>query len=46
MDRRYSLFTMQVKVLPFGVLKEWLGGSASTVELPEGATVAELLECV
>jgi molybdopterin synthase catalytic subunit len=34
---------MQVKVLPFGVLKDWLGSSAATVELPEGATVAELL---
>ena len=35
---------MQVRVLPFGVLKDWLGASAATVELPEGATVAELLE--
>jgi molybdopterin synthase catalytic subunit len=35
---------MQVRVLPFGVLKDWLGSSAATVELPEGATVAELLE--
>jgi molybdopterin synthase catalytic subunit/molybdopterin converting factor small subunit len=35
---------MQVRVLPFGVLKDWLGVSASTVDLPEGATVAELLE--
>jgi molybdopterin synthase catalytic subunit len=34
---------MQVTVLPFGVLKDWLGSSAATVELPEGATVAELL---
>jgi molybdopterin synthase catalytic subunit len=34
---------MQVQVLPFGVLKDWLGSSAATVELPEGATVAELL---
>jgi molybdopterin synthase catalytic subunit/molybdopterin converting factor small subunit len=25
------------------VLKEWLGSSASTIELPDGATVAELL---
>jgi molybdopterin synthase catalytic subunit len=32
-----------VRVLPFGVLKDWLGASASTVELPSGATVAELL---
>jgi molybdopterin synthase catalytic subunit len=35
---------MQVRVLPFGVLKDWLGSSATTVELREGATVAELLE--
>ncbi len=35
---------MQVRVLPFGVLKDWLGAFASTVDLPEGATVAELLE--
>jgi molybdopterin synthase catalytic subunit len=36
---------MQVKVLPFGALKDWLG-SAATIELPEGATVTELLERV
>jgi molybdopterin synthase catalytic subunit len=35
---------MQVRVLPFGVLKDWLGSAAATVELPEGATVAELLD--
>ncbi len=35
---------MQVRVLPFGVLKEWLGASATTVELPDGATVGTLLE--
>jgi len=34
---------MNVRVLPFGVLKDWLGASASTVELPEAATVADLL---
>ena len=34
---------IQVKVLPFGVLKEWLGAETSTIELCEGATVAELL---
>ena len=33
---------MQVKVLPFGVLKDWLG--STTLELPEGATVARLLD--
>jgi len=36
--------TMHVRVLPFGVLKDWLGSAASCVELPEGATVAELLD--
>jgi molybdopterin synthase catalytic subunit len=34
---------MQVRVLSFGVLKDWLGSSSATVELPRGATVAELL---
>ena len=34
---------MQVRVLVFGVLKDWLGAQEATVELPEGATVAELL---
>jgi molybdopterin synthase catalytic subunit/molybdopterin converting factor small subunit len=32
---------MQVSILPFGVLKDWLG--STTLELPEGATVARLL---
>jgi len=36
--------TMQVRVIPFGILKEWLGPAAATVELPEGATVGTLLE--
>ena len=35
---------MRVRVLPFGVSKDWLGGSAFTVELPEGASVADLLK--
>jgi molybdopterin synthase catalytic subunit len=35
---------MRVRVIPFGVLKDWLGPSAATVELPEGASVAMLLE--
>jgi len=35
---------MRVQVIPFGVLKDWLGASAATVELPAGASVAELLE--
>jgi molybdopterin synthase catalytic subunit len=34
---------IQVRVLCFGVLKDWLGAAAAAVELPEGATVAELL---
>jgi len=34
---------MQVQVLPFGVLKEWLGSSPASVELPEGSSVADLL---
>jgi len=34
---------MHVNVLPFGILKEWFGGELS-VDLPEGATVADLLE--
>ena len=37
---------MQVRVLPFGVLKDWLGAFAFVVELPEGATVADLLLCL
>jgi molybdopterin synthase catalytic subunit len=35
---------MRVKVIPFGVLKNWLGAAESVIELPEGFTVAELLE--
>jgi molybdopterin synthase catalytic subunit len=35
---------MQIQVLPFGVLKDWLGSCAVPVELPQGATVAELLK--
>jgi len=31
-------------VIPFGVLKDWLGAQAVTVELPDGASVAALLE--
>jgi len=34
---------IQVRVLCFGVMKDWLGAGAATVELPEGATVASLL---
>jgi molybdopterin synthase catalytic subunit len=35
---------MQVRVLCFGVLKDRLGAEADTVELPQGATVAALLQ--
>jgi molybdopterin synthase catalytic subunit len=35
---------MRVKVLPFGVSKDWFGQAEATVELPEGASVADLLE--
>jgi MoaE-MoaD fusion protein len=35
---------MRVKVLPFGVSKDWLGAAATTIELPDGASVADLLE--
>jgi molybdopterin synthase catalytic subunit len=34
---------MMVRVIPFGALKDWLGAPERAVELPEGATVAELL---
>jgi molybdopterin synthase catalytic subunit/molybdopterin converting factor small subunit len=37
------LLVMQVRVVPFGVLKDSLGSSAAAVELPDGATVAQLL---
>jgi molybdopterin synthase catalytic subunit len=35
---------MRVQVIPFGVLKDWLGSSSKTLELPDGASVAALLE--
>jgi molybdopterin synthase catalytic subunit len=35
---------MRVRVLPFGVSKDWLGAAVAIVELPEGASVADLLE--
>jgi MoaE-MoaD fusion protein len=35
---------IHVRILCFGVLKDWLGAQAATLELPEGATVAVLLE--
>jgi molybdopterin synthase catalytic subunit len=39
----FSFSMMEVRVLGFGVLKDWLGAQETTVELPEGATVGELL---
>jgi molybdopterin synthase catalytic subunit/molybdopterin converting factor small subunit len=35
---------VQVRVIPFGVLKDWLGSSARVVDLPEGASVHDLLD--
>ncbi len=35
---------MRVHVLAFGVLKDWIGSQAVSVELAEGASVAALLE--
>ncbi|MGB0065685.1 MAG: molybdenum cofactor biosynthesis protein MoaE [Terracidiphilus sp.] len=35
---------MRVEVLAFGMLKDWLGSTAAALELPEGATVAMLLD--
>ena len=37
---------MRVRVVSFGVLKDWLGASGRHVELPEGATVADLLSAL
>jgi MoaE-MoaD fusion protein len=34
---------MQVRILPFGILKETLGSEAFALDLPGGATVADLL---
>jgi molybdopterin synthase catalytic subunit len=34
---------MQVKVIPFGLLKDWLGSGSAQVELDEGATIADLM---
>jgi molybdopterin synthase catalytic subunit len=35
---------MHVRVIAFGILKEWLGPDVAEVALPDGATVASLLE--
>lgn len=37
---------MKVRVISFGILKDWLGAAERAVELPDGATVAVLLECL
>ena len=37
---------MRVRILPFGILKDWLGSAATTLELPEGASVGDLLDRV
>ena len=44
--RQYSFREMRVRVVPFGILKDWLGPDSTTIELPDGASVAELLERV
>lgn len=44
--RRYSQSSMRVRILPFGILKDLLGSSATTMELPEGACVGDLLNRV
>ncbi len=35
---------MHIRVIAFGILKEWLGPNESELELPVGATVGSLLE--
>lgn len=35
---------MKVRIIPFGVLKDWLDATPATVELPEGASVGDLLK--
>ncbi len=35
---------MKVRIISFGILKDWLGAQEQVAELPEGTTVAELLE--
>jgi len=37
------LFTMHVRILPFGVLKDSLGADPFALDLPSGATVADLM---
>jgi molybdopterin synthase catalytic subunit/molybdopterin converting factor small subunit len=35
---------MRVHILTFGILKDWLGSAGPSIELEDGATVADLLE--
>jgi MoaE-MoaD fusion protein len=35
---------MQVKILPFGMSKDWFGAAAYPMELPDGSTVADLMD--
>jgi molybdopterin synthase catalytic subunit/molybdopterin converting factor small subunit len=44
MSRQYSFREMRVQVISFGVVKDWLGSSANTVELPDGASVGQLMD--
>jgi molybdopterin synthase catalytic subunit/molybdopterin converting factor small subunit len=37
------LSAMHVKVISFGMLKDWLGSEAALIELEDGATVADLM---
>jgi molybdopterin synthase catalytic subunit len=43
-SRWYSFSVIKIRVICFGVLKEWLGADASTLELPDGTTISGLLE--
>jgi len=37
---------MHVKVISFGMLKDWLGSDAALIELEDGATVADLMRAL
>jgi len=40
------LSAMHVKVISFGMLKDWLGSDAALIELEDGATVADLMRAL
>lgn len=40
----YSFREMRVHVIPFGVLKDWLGPNSMTIEVRDGVSVGDLLE--